>query len=260
MLRKTLAESGLGGERDFRWRGGEVSRIEGFSDAVFAFAVTLLVVSLEVPKTFDELLVIIRGFVPFAVSFSLLMLVWFWHYRFFRRYGLNDGVTLALNTVLLFVVLFYIYPLKFVFTLLINGVLFAVGFTDFNPDIVLPDGRITSPISEAQGPTLMIIFSLGFLAVHLVFAVLYLYAYSKRRTLDLNAVELIETRGSIESFIANVALSLISLALVIFGGLAYTAWAGNIYFLIGIIATYNGTMTGRRKRLALAAAGGAVSP
>ena len=27
-----------------RWRGREISRVEGFSDAVFAFAVTLLVV------------------------------------------------------------------------------------------------------------------------------------------------------------------------------------------------------------------------
>src|SRR6266566_9715223 len=39
----------------FRDRGGDISRVEGFSDCAFGFAVTLLVVSLEVPKTFDGL-------------------------------------------------------------------------------------------------------------------------------------------------------------------------------------------------------------
>lgn len=34
----------------FRWRGEGVSRIEGLRDTVFGFAITLLVVSLEVPK------------------------------------------------------------------------------------------------------------------------------------------------------------------------------------------------------------------
>lgn len=52
--------------------GPGVHRIEAFSDAVFAFALTLLVVSLEVPDSFDELLARIRGFIPFAASFAIV--------------------------------------------------------------------------------------------------------------------------------------------------------------------------------------------
>jgi len=39
--RAALAEKGWGEETGFRWRGGaEISRLEGFSDTVFAFALT----------------------------------------------------------------------------------------------------------------------------------------------------------------------------------------------------------------------------
>ena len=61
---------------DFRIRGKEISRVEGLSDAVFGFAITLLVVSLEVPKTSGEVLHAMRGFFAFAITFSLLFLVW----------------------------------------------------------------------------------------------------------------------------------------------------------------------------------------
>ena len=76
----------------------------------FAFAVTLLVASLEVPKTFTELSLAMRGFGAFADhGFALLFFVWFNQYKYFRRYGLQDNIAVMLNAVLLFVVLFYVY-------------------------------------------------------------------------------------------------------------------------------------------------------
>ncbi len=56
---------------------------------MFAFAVTLLVISLEVPKTFDELATSMHGFIAFACAFALLFTIWLQQYTFFRRYGLG---------------------------------------------------------------------------------------------------------------------------------------------------------------------------
>ena len=102
-------------------RGREVSRLEGFTDAVFGFALTLLVVSLEVPENFADLQQILIGFPAFAVTFSVICWVWYEHYLLFRRYDLEDGFTVVLNCVLLFIVVFYAYPMKFMFTRLISG-------------------------------------------------------------------------------------------------------------------------------------------
>ena len=80
MIREKIIERGIGDNRKFRWRSHEPSRIEGLSDAVFGFAVTLLVVSLEVPKTYTELVEAMRGYGAFAGSFTLLLLVWYTQY------------------------------------------------------------------------------------------------------------------------------------------------------------------------------------
>src|ERR1700752_4048886 len=106
----TEHRKGLLPELYFRWRGGEITRLEAFCDVVFGFALTLLVVSLEVPRNYEELMSAMRGFVPFAVCFAQLVMIWRAHYIFSRRYGLEDRYTVFLNVALLFVVLFYVYP------------------------------------------------------------------------------------------------------------------------------------------------------
>src|SRR4051794_24633370 len=121
MLREARMKNSPDVVNGFRMRGREVTRIESFSDAVFGFAVTLLVVSLEVPKTFDQLIETMRGFLAFAACFAILAMIWNHHYKFCRRYGLDDPFVRFLTMVLLFIVLLYVYPLKFLFNLFING-------------------------------------------------------------------------------------------------------------------------------------------
>ena len=98
---------------EFRKRSHEVSRLEAFSDVIFGFAISLLVVSLEAPKSHQQLFEMVHGFVPFAICFFLFIDFWHEHYTFFKRYALEDNTTIVLNAILLFVILFYVYPLKF---------------------------------------------------------------------------------------------------------------------------------------------------
>lgn len=218
LTRRQLHNRGLEGDADFRWRGGDVSRIEGFSDAVFAFSMALLVVSVDVPTSFDELVARMRGFVAFGICFTLLIYIWYHHYLFFRRFGLQTASIVALNGLLLFLVLFYTYPLKFLYSVLV-GVMFGVQSAD---DMV---------ITAQQMPSLMIIYSTGFLAIFLVFALMNMRAWSLREHLDLDEIEELETRSTIVGHFIHVGIALISIGIVLLGRPSF--FAGIIYSMLG---------------------------
>jgi len=223
MIREKLIDSGVSESLKFRWRSHEISRIEGLSDAVFAFAVTLLVVSLEVPKTFEELMHAMRGFGSFAICFALLFVVWFNQYKFFRRYGLQDALTIIINAVLLFVVLFYVYPLKFVFKMVIDQLL---GFAH--------EPGSPPTIRSNQTPLLMQIYSGGVVAVFTVFALMYWNAYRRRGELGLDARQTLDARLNIVDNAGIALIGVLSVAIATFGGpVAAAVVAGPIYFLIG---------------------------
>jgi hypothetical protein len=197
----------------FRERGGEISRLEGFSDCAFGFAITLLVVSLDVPSQFSALLELLRGFPAFAVSFAVIAGIWFAQYRFFRRYGLQDTVTVLLNLALLFVVLFYVYPLKF---------LFRLAF-----------GSSPGSIADRDVPLLFTIYGLGFTAVWVVLGLMYLNAYRQRSWLQLTAWEAYLTRLSVIQHVAVSGFGILSAALAHLVPEPFTATAaGFVYFLI----------------------------
>jgi uncharacterized membrane protein len=224
-MRRRLEHQGFGADHGFRWRGGDISRLEGLSDAVFAFAVTLLVVSLEVPETFDEPLHVLRGFFAFAVCFAILF--WVWH----DHYGLADGYTTTLTGVLLFIVLFYVYPMKILFSILFDQL-----FGD------APAGAI----EPGQVPLLMLVYGAGFIAVQLVFILLYLRAWQLADALELTAYERLTTRSEMQGFAINVAIGLTSIAIVSVGGPDAAFWSGMAYMLIMPLQIVNGRIMGGR--------------
>jgi uncharacterized membrane protein len=243
MVRDHLFRRHPGAHDSIRWRGAEVSRLEALSDAVFGFAITLLVVSLEVPRTYAQLTEAMRGFVAFAASFALLFKVWFHQYRFFRRYGLDDTATVVLNGVLLFVVVFFVYPLKFVFTLCVNELM-------GRRDVALPDGRHVPVFTSADQPRqMMVIFGLGYIAVFGLFALMHVHAYRRRDALELDASERFETAGNVREELLNVCIGALSITVAMLApGRSAAALGGLTYMLVGPVMTANGYLAGRRRR------------
>jgi uncharacterized membrane protein len=210
----------------FRNRAHEVSRLEAFSDVVFGFALTLIVVSLEVPRTYDELMTAMRGFPAFALCFAVLIWIWHAHYTYFRRYGLHDDFTVWMNTFLLFLVLFYVYPLKFVFS----------SFA----------GHRGYGAHEAR--VLFTIYGLGFAGIFSIYAVLYSHALKKRDELALNAVERHDTQTHVMLFAGNVGVGLTSILLALLLPDNLLGIAGYIYFVTGIVSWYLGASRGSQRR------------
>src|SRR5437763_8755482 len=143
----------LGG---FRLRGMQITRLETFIDAAFAFAITMLVIAAQqIPDDIETLLTAFKNVPVFVASIIVLGIFWRGHWLWSRRYGLEDGISIFISWAMIATILIYMYPLKAIFGsmwFLLNSV------------------RVCHTLgahSESQMGSLFAVFAVGFTAIEM---------------------------------------------------------------------------------------------
>ncbi|HLX48166.1 MAG TPA: TMEM175 family protein [Streptosporangiaceae bacterium] len=95
----------------------ETGRLEAFSDGVFAVAITLLILDLQIPKQVlsdNALLSFLSGqgsvYLAFVTSFATIGVMWLNHHRLFTHITRSDSILMLLNLLLLLLIVFVPYP------------------------------------------------------------------------------------------------------------------------------------------------------
>lgn len=220
-------------------RGREVTRIEAFVDAAFAFAVTLLVISFNaLPDSVDALIEALKGVPAFAASFALLAMLWWQHADWSRRYGLDDGPSVLLSLLLVFLVLVYVFPLRIIFT----------SFFGWVSDGWLPSGITMRSMRDLQ--LLFLSYAIAWTTLGFVVVALYRHAWRKREELGLSRAERIDLRGQIAAQWMLPATGVLALLFIAACALLGVPWlspfSGFAYSMMG----FTGLVVGRARRRA----------
>jgi len=206
----------------FRLRGMDMTRLETFTDAAFAFAVTLLVISVDdIPKSYEEFIEALKQIPAFIACFMQLMLFWWGHHSWSRRFGLEDGLSMVCSLALVAAVLIYIYPLR-----VILGAFFANASGE-----VLP---VPFELDVSQIGTLFVVFGVGFSVLAGLIVCLHLIALKRRTLLCLNRWEVFQTRGDVIGWGLVTVTGLVSAALALALPDELSPSAGFVYWSLAI--------------------------
>src|SRR5437660_9267846 len=211
--------------RGFRLRGMEMTRLETFIDAAFAFAISMLVIAAQqIPDNIQALLAAFKNVPTFVCSIAVLGIYWRGHWLWSRRYGLEDGVSILISWAMIVTILIFVLPLKAIF-----GAMWYL----------LSSGQVGQQCSlhttEAQARTIFAIYALGLIAISAEILLLNLGAWQLREPLRLNARERLMTRGELTGWSIPVGVGIVSLILALTLPAEQIQWSGWVYFLMAII-------------------------
>lgn len=223
----------------FKMRGENMTRIETFVAAAFAFAVTMLVISVgTVPATMTEFVEATKQIPAFSASCALIVWIWHTHAVWCRRYGLEDGITIFLSASLIILVLTYIYPLRLMMQSLFQAI--SNGFFPMEMEF--------NNVWEIR--FMFAFYAVGFMLLCINFIALYAYALSKKNLLQLNPIEYFDSQSETFMWMISAVLGSISLAFSLWLPLNMLGFAGYIFFalfpLLTGLSVYRGN---QRKRM-----------
>lgn len=171
------------------------SRLDNFTDAAFAFAVTLLVIGgSEAPTSFAMLADAVAEVPTFAIGFAIVAMFWFAHVRWRAYRGEGDWLSALLSVILVFLVLIYVQPLRAM----------ARSFATFL-------GGSGTPFEGDIGD-LFLVYGAGFVAMAGATTALFLEA---RRNPGLTAEMRVVVRGETIIWMILVLTGLISILLAL---------------------------------------------
>lgn len=218
----------------------EAHRLDGFIDAAFAFAVSVLAIAgADVPHSLHDLLLALDRIPGFACSFATLLLFWHRHVRWRDRFRIHDGISIFLSLMLVFFALIFVYPLNMLFQAFFGSIHDSFTHT------ALANEPMISSVHELKA--LYICYGLAYACMAGCLAALY--GHSLRRS-DVAHAERIEARATFYGQLGSIAVALLSLiaALLIPDTGGWSGLPGYIYALLFVVYW----IPGRWSRRALA--------
>jgi len=219
-----------------RQRGMDMTRLETFTDAAFAFAVTLLVISVDdVPGSYADFIDALKLIPAFIACFATLMLFWWGHHVWSRCYGLEDGWSMVWSLGLVACVLIYIYPLR---------VIFGAFFADASGGVLPPPFALDA----SQIGTLFVIYGAGWTTLSGLLMVLFLVALQRRDSLALNHRERFETRIHAIGWGLVMATGMLSATLAATLPTELSPLSGHVYWTLMVSIPLLGLWVGKKRR------------
>lgn len=217
----------------------EAHRLDGFIDAAFAFAVSVLAIAgAEVPHSLQDLVPALDRIPAFACSFATLMIFWHRHVRWRDRFRLHDTTSMMLSLMLVFFALIFVYPLNMLFQAMFGALYETFAHQE------LSGAPVINSVHDVKA--LYICYGLAYACMAACLACLY--RHSLRRA-HLSQAERIDAQEVFYTQTGSMCVALLSLlaALSIPEAAAWTAVPGLIYILLTPLYWMAGRWANRAK-------------